>query len=261
MKSHSQAPTIPDPGHGLYLKSHPQALFPPDPAHCLYLARGLGRLFWGLLAAMAFFFAGATVVVSERVSLPAYVLGAALALWGARTLRLAGPLTPRWLFLVRAASALLALAIYFAPFLQWWKARPESGFLLANTLAFVTVAILALAFINLLCLAAGRRLGHRGFRIESGVCLAAVILLLVLPFAAVVAGAAFLAEYNLSTFPNELRGLVARLPDWAVPLALAPCSLALVNLWKGRDLSHACLLGATAPAADRAQGPEAPPCG
>lgn len=215
-----------------------------DPAQCLYLTRGLSRLFWGLLFAMTLFFADATLALSKRMSLPAYVLGALLALWGARILRMAGAFTPRWIFLVRAAIALLALTIYFAPFLKWWKSKPDSMWFITNAFVFFGVSILLIASLSLLCLAAGRRMGHRGLRLESWICFASVIIMLVVPYLFVLAALCLFPDYFQACL-GEIDATGFKLPMPILMVALAPCALTLVNLWKGREISQACLLSLT----------------
>ncbi len=232
---------------------------PPDAAHCLYLARGFAWLFWGLLAAMLLFLSDATMALSARLSLPAYVLGVAMALWGSKVLRMAGPVTPRWLFLCRTLMALFVLSIYFAPFIKWWKDQPDELFFFVNVAAFAVIGILALATASALCLALAKRIGQKSYKVESLLCMVAVMLLLVI-LAVEAALAAYLAKLNLTSFSNEMRYMLLHFPRWTMHLLLVPFVLVLVAVWKGRELSHACLLEVSQAHSQQQDGSENPPC-
>ncbi len=209
------------------------------PVSCFFIAKGFSRIFWGLLLAMVLFFGNAAVELFHCVKLPAYVAGSALAVRGLWMLSDAGPVSLRWRRRVRAALALLLLQIYFAPFLEWWKAAPGIDFYFINVLGLILISMLAFFFVNLLAADTFWRMqGGRGAQIEALVFALGVVLLMIVPLIVTI-GFSFMAAWRYNTnFALEMWQSVMHLPTWAYMILTLPCSLTLITAWKAKVLCY-----------------------
>ncbi len=211
------------------------------PVSCFFLAKGFSRIFWGLLLAMVLFFGNAAVELFHFVNLPAYMAGSALAAWGLWMLSDAGSVSLRWRRRVRAALALLLLQIYFAPFLEWWKAAPGIDFYFINVLGLLLVSLLAFFFVNLLAADTFRRLQERGAQIEALVFALSVVLLMIVPLVLTTGFSLMVALRYKTDFAVEMWQSVMQLPTWVYTILTLPCSLTLVAVWKAKVLCYHCM--------------------
>ncbi len=205
---------------------------------CFFLAKGFSRVFWGLLLAMALFFGNASVEVFQALRLPAYVAGSGLAAWGLWTLGAAGAVSPRWRRRVRATLAMVCLQIYFAPFLEWWKAAPGVTFYFLNVLGLLLASMLAFFLVNLLAADACRRLRQSGGQVEALAFAAGVVLLMIAPLALTSLFSLLAALRYQTGFAVEMWQTVIRLPAWVYMVLTLPCSLTLVAVWKIKTLCY-----------------------
>ncbi len=208
-----------------------------SPLYCLSLARGFSRVFWGLLITLALFFGQATIEFFHSVRLPAYVIGSALTAWGLWILAAVGAFNQSWRRRAQAALALICLGIYFAPFLEWWKASPRETFYLINVIGLLLASVAALCLVNLLAADLFRRLAEYGNRLEALSFAWSVVLLMLLPLLLMLVLCLLSASKHHTSFEFEIWQTLLRLPYWAYMLWSLPCSLTLITAWKAKTLS------------------------
>lgn len=192
--------------------------------------------------------------------LPAYVVGTIVIAWGVRRLRENPCRHPVWERRRQTLMALLALAIYFAPFIEWWRTWPRQTYLMVNMLGMLFTGMLMLFYINLLAAEVGRRLRRSGVAWEAQIYATAVVVLMMAPLAAAILFSMLAAIRYDTPFGPELLQTLRRVPVWIYALASIPASLTLIAAWKARDLCYQGLRPApSAPLNSNSQNPSAMP--
>lgn len=205
-----------------------------EPAHLLGMTRGFACVFWGLLTALVLFFANSSIAFFGT-RIPAYAAGSALAAWGIFVLHDAGRVSRAWTRRSKAALCLLALQVYFAPFVAWWQARPDVTYLLVNWLCLLLTGMLGLFCINLLIAEGHRLLNAREGRMESLWFAASVAVLMIVPFFILVAGLVVSMLRRHTSLYAEMWSMMLRTPAWAYVVVAVPCALTLLATWKAKN--------------------------
>lgn len=216
---------------------------PPEPAadltahQALFLIRGMSRVFWGLFFGLTLFFGQASIYIFDNgIRIPAHVIGSGLILWGLRTLRRAEPLSRAGAFLLQICSLSAFLLVYFSPFVNWWLESPDVPWFAGNFIGFVVMAILLLLFMNLFCADVAGMLGVVGFRLEAFLSALSVLVLLLVPFFVLLGFSLAAANSYGSTFAVEFNDMIRRVPYQLYFLFIGPFALALMVVWKAREL-------------------------
>lgn len=199
----------------------------------LHAARGFLLCFWGAALGLLMLSGALRLRALEDSPLPPHLPGCLLVAAGVACLRRrdTGPL--------RAPAHLWApagLALYFAPFVLWWRDAPYSGFLLVNAMAAAAAALWLLAAI---CREAGRTglvLGVPAFAREARWAavgcgaLAGTVLAGLAAWTALRAGAAGTGLYA-AWFE-----VLFHLPEGTAVLAVLPFTVAMACAWRARSI-------------------------
>lgn len=207
-------------------------------AQLLYMAKGFSRIFWGLLLNMMLFFGQASLELFHYLRIPAYVIGAAVVVWGLFSLYDAGRISKTWLRRVRVTIVLVLLEIYFAPFVGWWKNMPDIMFYLINCLGLLLTSMLILLAVNILAAEVSRYLNDRSGQIESHLFAFGIILFMILPLIISVVFCSIAAFRYETSFYVEVWHVINRMPPWVYFFIIIPCSLTLIASWKAKDLCY-----------------------
>ena len=213
-----------------------------QPPQLLSMAKGFSWVLLGLLLGLVLFFADASFEFFDAVRIPAYGIGSSVAAWGLLMLNDSGRVSRTWARRGGIALATVLLQIYFVPFVGWWRAAPQVSFLVANYLSLILAGMFSLFYMNLLAAESARRLFDRAGRIESLLFAAAVVILMIIPFGALVFQRGMACVNGAAAPYSELIFLVNRAPLWARGVAAIPCALTLVSLWKARDRCYRAFL-------------------
>jgi hypothetical protein len=210
----------------------------PASAQFLSLARGFTLIFWGTLTMVGLFLCQGMVEIFHLVRVPAYVAGVALIAFGLVMLQKVQRDIMIWQQRIRRALVLSGLALYFAPFINWWLSMPEVTLFLVNVLGLLLACMVILVMLNILAANVLGRFQERGCQIEAQLYAAAVIGLMILPFLLGVLFALVAAIRYEARFAEEVWLMITRIPIWVYVFATVPCSLTLVALWKTRSLCY-----------------------
>lgn len=211
---------------------------PLTPAQTLCLAKGFSRIFWGVFLMIGLFLSQAVLEVFRFMRIPAYIAGAGLIGWGIWLLHSIGPINPRWQRRTRTALLLVALVIYFAPFIGWWQAKPQLNWFLINIFILLLSGMGILLLINLLTAETFRLFAERGSQLESLSFAAGVVILMIAPFlVALLFALVASTRYDL-IFAEEIWLTISRVPSWFLCVSLLPCSLTLVASWKAKAICY-----------------------
>lgn len=202
-------------------------------AGLLHAARGFTLCFWGAAIGLLMLSGALRLRAMEDLPIPPHLPGCVLVAAGVACLRRpdTGPL--------RAPATLwvpAGLALYFAPFVLWWRDAPYAGHLLVNAMAAAGTALWLLASI---CREAGRTglvLGAASFAREARWAAAGCGVLA----GAVLAG---LAAWTAIRAGIEGTGLYAawfkvlfHLPEGAAVIAVLPFTIAMACAWRARAI-------------------------
>ncbi|MBI2440267.1 MAG: hypothetical protein HYV35_02735 [Lentisphaerae bacterium] len=208
------------------------------PAQLLCLAKGFARIFWGVFLMIGLFLSQAVLEAFQGMRIPAYVAGACLIGSGVWLLHSTGPLSPRWQRHTRTALVLVALIIYFAPFVGWWYDRPQENFFLLNVLSLLLTGMGILLLVNLLTAETFRLFQERGSQIESQVFALGVVILMIAPFLIGLIFT-FLASMRYHfLFAEEIWLTASRVPSWLYLATTLPCALTLIASWKAKAFCY-----------------------
>lgn len=205
------------------------------PEQLLSMARGFSCAFLGLLIALVLFFANASFEIFNTVRIPAYVVGSVIAAWGLLMLNGSGHVSGCWGRRGRIALLMVLLQIYFFPFVGWRRAAPHDTFLFMNWLILILTGMFSLFCLNLLASENARCLHDRAGWMESVWFAGSVVLFMIMPFGFFVLRRCIL-YFNCGAMPcHASTEIINSVPLWAYALAIVPCAMTLVSLWKARD--------------------------
>ncbi len=207
-------------------------------ASLFYMTKGFSRIFWGLLLNMMLFFGQASLELFHYIRIPAYVIGAAVVVWGLFSLYDAGRISKTWRRRVRLTIVLVLLEIYFAPFAEWWKNMPDMMFYLINCFGLLLTSMLILLAVNILAAEVSRYLNDRSGQIESYLFAFGIILFMILPLIISMVFCSIAAFRYDTSFYVEVWCVINRMPPWVSFFIIIPCSLTLIALWKAKDLCY-----------------------
>ncbi len=206
------------------------------PEQLLRIAKGFSRVFWGIPITILLFIEIPDTQFIHQIRLPTYVLGVILMYSGFSLFKRVKSASARWRSLLRFGVSMLFLQVYFAPFVYWWRNNSFSDYHLYNILMLIGCMMILLIVINRMTGELGDQVKDRVFRIESNLCVIAVILLMVLPFAAI-AGYSILGTFRFGTSLHmELVHTHRGLANWIHALFLMPITFTMIVSWKAKEL-------------------------
>lgn len=215
----------------------------PDPAVWLDLAKGFNRLTLGIPLTLLLFVGILNINLPGNLSLPPYVFGVALILWGCVRLGRVRGLTPRWERRLRQATVACCLHLYFAPFVLWWTRMPYQTLLTLNMLALMACMAWMLLLANQLSFEVATHLEDTNFQAESRLWGWAVVILMLIPMQLFFAYAVRMSlRYETNLYLEMTQLLEQHIPSWTQAAFLLPFSLTVVTLWKTRERCLAQLL-------------------
>jgi hypothetical protein len=198
------------------------------------LAQGFYFLFFGALASVVFV-AEITVALAPHPTAVTFCMVSLMAMFvGAWRLRRVRALGAGWKWKTRGLLLLAALLVYLFPFLYAWRQLPRSLYFCCHGILFLGLFILMMTMLAVTSESLLRALGRRGLLWQMIVCVAATVLLQVLPFVIVAVRLVFAAWIEddavmwLQVFVSHLRPVMMTL--WLLPFTL---SLSLT--WTAKD--------------------------
>ena len=208
--------------------------FPSD-KQWLALEKGFSRIFWGIFVSLVCFFGGVSVRFMGDFYLPAYVVGSVLLMSGLLALLRAGELQKGWKKRVQYTMFLVALQIYLAPFLEWWRGRPGELYFIAHIIILVFVVMLTLLSVNLIVAKIARVLSERSVFVEAVIYFIVTIVLQVVPFSIMLLSVMQANRIGHSGIVFYLGELPSMLPKWTYIMGMIPFSLNLMLVWRIRE--------------------------
>ncbi len=206
---------------------------PPPAGRLLDWAGGMLALFWGIAFSLLGFFGAVRIAFLDQWGAPCYLVGIGLMAWGLHRLRgrRGGPadLTKP----VLRAALPVGLAMYFGPFVYWWRRVPQEDYFIGHLGVLALVALWVLHEINRLAAETADRVGRESFAVEARV--SGLLCLLALPPAAafLVYGIGAARAANVSLYAKFFT-LAYHLPRPLLALALVPFTLTMACAWRAR---------------------------
>lgn len=216
-----------------------------DNQQWLALGRGFSRVFWGLFVSLICFFGDVSICVMKNFNIPAYIAGAIVLIWGLVILRDVGGLRRNWRARINYTIWLVALQIYLAPFVEWWRVRPNEIYFTFNMVALVFIVILSLLSINMIVASVSRALSERGILAESIVYFVLTLVLQLAPVYIIILSALYVENAWSIGFVFYLKEMLAVLPKWLYIAGMIPFSLNMMLVWRIRERCYAGFLDAS----------------
>lgn len=206
-----------------------------SPDTLVKVARGFSCVFWGIPISLLMFFGTLDLGPFDRFRMPAYVLGVFVIYCGVLLFHRAGSLGDAWRRRIRQAVMVLLLEVYLAPFVYWWKQRPDEAYYAANVLALMLVTTWGLFLINRLAGDTGRALHNSSFFIETRLSGWIVLGCMAMPIGyALVASAHSFLEFG-DTGILSVPFSQVDFPPWVFAVALLPFTLTMAIAWKAKE--------------------------
>jgi len=190
---------------------------------------------WGIPAVLLLMAGLVDIEPGKGFRLPTYVLGALLLYAGAMHFCRAGSITYPWRRLSFRFLFLVALMVYFAPFVYWSTQAPYETFFVANLLGLATTSVAALYLVNRLAMHVGDVLRDDTFHVEARLSGWALLALTAFPLACLLLYALQSMIRFDSSLYTELVAVHYQTPRWMVSLALLPVVLTVVIAWKAKE--------------------------
>ncbi len=129
----------------------------------------------------------------------------------------------------------MLLLMYFAPFYHWWDRMPHHTFFMANVLCLLASTAWTLYLVNQLAALAGLAADDDTFYIEAKLCGWAIVVLMVLPLAAVTLVAILTSVRYESSLYSAVIQVQQDIPRWSYALFLLPFTLTMASTWKAKE--------------------------
>jgi len=147
----------------------------------LLMARGFSRMLWSLPLGLFSLSGALHLTALPTLRMPLYLLSLMICLWGLMALRKVPIRSAGWQRARRHGFILIALMVYLAPFVDWWRQEPQIDHLALNVLALVVVCAVLLRVICLLVAELAAYLQERVYEAEARLCGWLALLLIAAP--------------------------------------------------------------------------------